>query len=66
MDELLERLRAEMRMPANEHVCGGTLLSREQYGIDIGQWGYRDARLAPLGNMTAADIAHWTAAISQR
>jgi hypothetical protein len=29
----------------------------------VNQWGYKDARLGPLGNMTPAEIAHWTAGI---
>jgi hypothetical protein len=28
--------------------------------VDIKKWGYRDARLVPLGSMTAEEIAHWT------
>lgn len=64
MQELLTRLNDEIRSPSpEEKICGGTLLSREQYLNDIGQWGYRDARLAPLGNMTERDAAQWTAAI---
>ena len=46
-------------------VCGGTLLSRQQYLIDIGSWGYKDARLMHPGGMTRRDIAHWTAAIGK-
>jgi Nucleotidyl transferase of unknown function (DUF2204) len=49
--------------PVNEdHLCRGTLFSREQYEIDVDEWGYRDARLAPVGHMTNADVARWTAA----
>ena len=44
-------------------MCDGTVLSREQYLVDIAARGYVDGRLAPRGEMTAADIAHWTAAI---
>ena len=67
MQELLQRLQGELRDPApTDHVCQGTLLSRAQYCIDINGWGYRDARLIPTGCMTAADIAHWTAAIAGR
>jgi hypothetical protein len=53
----------ERPMPTGQ-VCFGTLLSREQYLPDIGRWGYRDARLNPLGPMSAEAIAHWTAAIA--
>jgi len=28
-------------------------------------WGYRDARLQPLGRLTAEEIAHWTAGIDR-
>jgi hypothetical protein len=64
MQDLLERLQHEVHhAPPTDQVCQGTLLSRAQYLIDTGCWGYRDARLRPTGLMTAADIAQWTAAI---
>lgn len=66
IDELAQRLAAETREgDAKEKVCNGTILSRQQYLIDIHQWGYADARLKPRGSMTAADIAHWTAGIAE-
>jgi hypothetical protein len=46
-----------------ERVCQGTLLSREQYLIDIEQRGYKDPRLVPSGNMSKAETERWTAAI---
>ncbi len=49
--------------PAADGVCQGTLLSREQYLVDVEQWAYRDARLLPRGLMTALEAAVWTAAI---
>jgi hypothetical protein len=64
MDALLHRLQKELAQPAPAGpVCGGTLLSRAQYLVDVDSWGYRDARLEPQGTMTAEDIADWTAAI---
>lgn len=64
MAELLRRLEAEQRRPAPPStLCRGTLLSRAQYLIDVEEWGYRDARLQPVGNMTPEEIAQWTAAI---
>ena len=46
--ELMDRLHGELDDPARgPHVCGGTLLSREQYLYDIERWGYVDARLLP-------------------
>jgi len=47
-------------------ICHGTLLSRQQYLVDVDHWGYRDARLGPEGTMTEADVAIWTAAIEGR
>jgi hypothetical protein len=66
LSELLARLRAERAEPPPEDlVCQGTLLSRQQYLVDIGQWGYRDARLAPDVRMTAEDIERWTRGIAE-
>jgi hypothetical protein len=67
MDDLLERLRQETHgVPPASHVCSGTLLSREQYLIDIEQLGYQDSRLTPIGNMSPEDTVHWTNAIPGR
>ncbi len=63
--ELTDQLVDELEGPVpSERICFGTLLSREQYLPDIGGWGYHDARLEPLGPMSAEEIAHWTAAIA--
>lgn len=62
--ELLERQRAEFASAPNEdRVCRGTLTSRGQYLLDIGQYGYEDARLTPRGNMSPEDAVYWTWAI---
>jgi len=66
METLLARLRAEIDAPPrDDRICGGTLISREQYLVDILDWGYIDARLAPQGPMSATEIAHWTEAIER-
>ena len=66
MRELLRRLRRERgRPPCEERVCDGPLISRQQYLLDVTQGGYVDGRLAPRGEMTAAEIADWTAAIPE-
>jgi putative nucleotidyltransferase-like protein len=66
MDKLEQRLAKEVRSPdAKEKICYGTIISRQQYLIDLDRWGYKDARLEPLGNMTAEEIAHWTAGIAE-
>ncbi|MFO0892007.1 MAG: hypothetical protein U0790_23085, partial [Isosphaeraceae bacterium] len=65
LQDLADRLHAENGEAASEGwVCRGTLLSREQYLPDIGVWGYRDARLRPMGQMSPEEVAHWTAAIN--
>jgi hypothetical protein len=65
-DELNERLKRETAEPDTpEKVCFGTIISRQQYLKDIEEWGYRDARLQPIGNMSQDEIAHWTAGIAQ-
>ncbi|HEX2385561.1 MAG TPA: hypothetical protein VHL99_03305 [Candidatus Binatia bacterium] len=67
MDELTRKLADENAAPASaEPICQGTLVSREQYLIDIQQWGYKDARLQPKGNMTLRETEHWTAAIDKK
>ena len=64
-DELLRRLQQVLSAPQNgaERVCQGTLVSRGQYMVDIGQYGFLDARLQPRGNMTPEDAIYWTWAI---
>jgi hypothetical protein len=70
MQELAGRLAEERTAgtaPAPGQICRGTLLSREQYLVDIEQLGYRDARLSsPEVRMTPDDIARWTEAIPGR
>jgi hypothetical protein len=64
MQELSDRLAKEIGKPDDEEkICYGTIVSRQQYLIDIDQWGFKDARLEPIGNMTAEEIAEWTKGI---
>lgn len=66
MRELEERLEVDAsRPPPHEHVCKGTLLSREQYLPDLAR-GWGDARLPPTGAMSRETIAIWTDAIARR
>jgi len=63
---LCRRLTCEIRQPSSkEQVCLGTLLSREQYLTDVGEWGLADGRLSPRGQMTCEDVKRWTAAIEK-
>lgn len=48
---------------AGIRLCRGTLLSRAQYLVDVRDWGYRDARLPPFGNLSPGDTDRWTRAI---
>jgi hypothetical protein len=64
MTELHGRLQQELNSPPSEdRVCRGTLTSRAQYLLDIGRYGYEDARLIPRGNMSPEDAVYWTWAI---
>ena len=63
LDELTDRLRAETAsQPPEERVCYGTTLSWSQYLGDVLSSEYRDGRIRPYGNMTAHEVARWTAA----
>jgi hypothetical protein len=66
MNDLLLRLQAEITAaPPEGNVCQGTLLSREQYLIDVQRRGFVDAREGPQGPMTHADVVRWTKAITE-
>jgi hypothetical protein len=65
LKELADRLVNETEGPLPQgKICFGTLLSREQYLVDIGKWDYHDARLKHMGQMSPEEVAHWTAAIA--
>ncbi|MFB3819797.1 MAG: hypothetical protein ACE147_19240 [Candidatus Methylomirabilales bacterium] len=67
MRRLQARLESELESrPPAEPLCQGTLISREQYLVDVECRGYLDARQAPRGRLTTEEIAHWTAAIPGR
>ena len=61
---LVKRLTDQPTEPAN-HLCFGTLLSRDQYLHDLQKLGYADARLPPYGTMTREDLRIWTDAIGR-
>ena len=64
MDLLANQLAADSeRDDAHDKTCYGTILSRQQYLVDVNERGYKDARLEPLGNMSEEEIAKWTAGI---
>ncbi|MED5618488.1 nucleotidyltransferase [Ideonella sp. BN130291] len=67
MDHLLQRLGDETHAPPPPtQLCAGTLLSREQYLLDVEEQGYKDGRVQPHGRMTPQDVAQWTEAIPSR
>jgi hypothetical protein len=66
---VIEELTGRMNRETSETkeslpVCGGTLLSRQQFLVDICERGYRDARVT-TGAMTETEVDDWTAAILQ-
>ena len=66
LQPLLERFQREVPHAGSNgdgRTCYGTLLSRGQFLVDIGRWGFRDARLPPTGSMRGEDVAYWTWAI---
>jgi hypothetical protein len=66
MDTLLARLDNEIDSPPrDDRICRGTLISREQYLVDVTEWGYSDGRMQPRGPMSASEIARWTEAIGK-
>ena len=65
MDDLLKRLQSEASTAVPNRLCRGTLLSRQQYLVDVEQWGFRDARLEQRVQMSEKDIADWTDAIEK-
>jgi hypothetical protein len=62
--ELCARVLAEAPDDATPPVCRGTLLSRQQYLVDLDR-GCADGRLQSDGTMTPEDVALWTAAIGR-
>lgn len=66
MTHLAGQAMDEAAIPYERRVCRGTLLSREQYLVDLARWEYSDPRLVPEGTLTAAEVAEWTRAIHRR
>lgn len=64
LEDLLQGLDLE-RPRTEERLCRGTLLSREQYLVDIESWNYTDARAVPLGKLTSREITDWTDVIEE-
>ena len=68
MKTLGRRMEAERdNEPGAAGVCRGTLISREQYLVDVERLGYQDGRLAsPEVHMSPEDVEVWTEAIPGR
>ena len=62
MNELIARLQQETPAAGDSRLCRGTLLSRQQYLVDVEKWGFKDARLQERVHMSSTDIARWTEA----
>ncbi|MCA1646821.1 MAG: nucleotidyltransferase family protein [Chloroflexi bacterium] len=66
MQDLMRRLETSLRSPEfQEPICRGTVLSRQQYLVDVNQRGYQDARGLADNPMTDYQIANWTAGIAR-
>jgi hypothetical protein len=65
MSTLLARLALHSDTVHHPRLNRGTLLSREQYLVDIEQGGDIDARLVPYGPLTRDLIAKWTAEVPE-
>jgi hypothetical protein len=65
MEDLVTRLRSEASSAAPERLCRGTLLSRQQYLVDVQEWGFRHARLEERVQMNEEDIVEWTDGIGK-
>jgi len=66
MSGLMGRLDHEMRTPVpTERIAQGTLVSRQQYLVDVERWGFRDARLTQSSPMTHSEVAQWTREIER-
>ena len=67
-ERIVDRLLARYKGPRPtlpEGLCRGTLLSREQYLVDVEEAGDLDARVQPFGALTADQLVSWTAEIPQ-
>lgn len=62
MEELADRLHRDTGAE-DVPICRGTLLSREQYLVDVQKRGFQDARTAPWGSIPLDQLAIWTEAI---
>jgi hypothetical protein len=60
-DDLIAKARAAPA-PA-EKLCRGTMLSWDQYLVDVRDRGYADARLKPHGTLTPEEVERWTNAV---
>ena len=58
MDELFGRVRGETT--SDDRVCRGTVLSWEQYLLDVRERGFHDGRIVPRGRMTPEQVKRWT------
>jgi hypothetical protein len=65
MEDLITWLQSEARTAGPKELCRGTLLSRQQYLVDVQDWGLRDARLEERVQMNEKDISDWTDAIEK-
>ncbi len=60
MTDLSQRLQQELNSPSPVANVGcDSLLAPLQYLIDIEKWGYQDAKLQPIGQLTPCNVEEW-------
>jgi hypothetical protein len=58
VQELMQRV--QQQPCADEKICQGTFLAKDQYHYDVNHWGYADARLAQNGGpLTGEELKHF-------
>ena len=65
MRELIGRLQRDCASAQEAELCQGPLLSPTEYQIDVEEWGYRDPRLPPHGDLTPEQIEAWTEGVRE-
>jgi hypothetical protein len=65
MRELIGRLQCECEAAQGGRMCQGPLLSPTEYQTDVEEWGYRDPRLPPHGELTPEQIETWTEGVRE-
>lgn len=61
IEALTDKMRSQP--PDEARICRGTNLSRAQYLVDVRAWDFADARIGPIGPLTAEQVAELTGSV---